>query len=108
MKIYSLDQFTGGWFIGDFEPSIFRNNTFEVSVKNFSKGSKEPLHFQNIATEITIVCKGKILICKQMLNAGEIIEIEPQESCDFEALEDSILVCIKYPSIPQDKIVINN
>ena len=104
MVIYRLEQFIGGWFIGNFEPSIFKSETFEVSVKNFSKGTKEAKHFQNVATEITVVCKGKILICNRIVNVGEIIVIEPKEICDFEALEDSILVCVKYPSIPADMI----
>jgi hypothetical protein len=34
---------------------------------------------------------------------NEIAEIPPLERADFEALEDSILVVVKSPSMPNDK-----
>ena len=103
MEIYKLDDFLGGWFIGNFYPSMLKNSFFETAVKFIKAGEIEPLHYQKTATEITVVISGKILICGKVLSPKEIISIPPMQTCSFEALEDSILVCIKSPSIPSDK-----
>ena len=34
---------------------------------------------------------------------GEIITIEPNESTDFEALEDTVCTVVKYPGASNDK-----
>lgn len=33
MKVDNLDSMIGGWFIGNFEPSLFKTNDCEVAVK---------------------------------------------------------------------------
>ena len=43
MKITKLSDYTRGWIIGDFEPSIFRTKDFEVAVLNHKK-DEEWLH----------------------------------------------------------------
>jgi hypothetical protein len=60
MEKTKLENFTNGWLIGDFEPSIFKNPNFEVCVKNFNKGEVEASHFQRVATEITVVLSGVV------------------------------------------------
>ena len=105
MKKYDLSGMKLGWFIGNFEPTLLNNNLIEVGVKRFSKGDKEPVHYQLVATEWTCVIQGSIRLGKEIFNQNEIAEIPPLESADFEALEDSVLVVIKNPSIPEDKIM---
>ena len=41
MKLGSLNEMIGGWFIGDFEPNLIKNKDFEASVKYYKKGDKE-------------------------------------------------------------------
>ena len=38
MKIDNLDKMIGGWFIGNFEPSLLKTNDCEVAVKRYNKG----------------------------------------------------------------------
>ena len=97
---------TLGWFIGNFTPSLNRNETFEVGVKRFVKGDIEPMHYQLIATEWTCVIQGRVRIGKNVFETNEIAEIPPLEVADFEALEDCVLVVVKSPSLPADKICI--
>lgn len=104
MKIASLENFHKGWLIGNFEPSLYKNAHIEVSVKIFSAGDYEPSHKQIIATELTVVIDGKITINGYCFEPGDIIQIEPGEFADFLSVTDSKLVCIKYPSIPTDKV----
>ena len=101
---YSLDDMKLGWIIGDFQPTLLKNSTVEVGVKTFKKGDVEPLHHQVSATEWTCVIQGKIRIGDMVFLRNDIAEIPPLESADFEALEDSILLVIKSPSIPSDKV----
>lgn len=100
-----LSRFTGGWFIGDFEPSLTRSFDFEVCIKSFKQGTVEPLHHQRIATEITAVISGTCRIGSEVLNAGDLVLIPAMESADFEALSDITLVAIKMPSLPSDKVL---
>jgi hypothetical protein len=107
MNIYKLSEFTNGWVIGDFFPSLSKNPNFELAVKNYSAGDLEPKHYQNIATEITIVIDGEILLGGVKFTTGDIIEIPPLEAAEFKSVTNSTLVCLKYPSIPNDKILSN-
>jgi quercetin dioxygenase-like cupin family protein len=106
MKSYKLEEFFKGWVVGDFNPSLFKNSDFEVAVKFFEKGDREPAHKQLIATEITIVVGGIIKLGEEIYSRGDIIEIQPNEITAFESLTQSSLVCIKFPSIPNDKVVV--
>ncbi len=105
MKEYELKYFTNGWFVGNFEPTIFSTNDFEVSVKFFQAGDREPRHKQILATELTVIISGIVKMNSKEFSAGAIIEFEPGEGCEFLSVTDATLVCVKFPSIPNDKIL---
>ena len=105
VKTFNLDDMVQGWFIGNFSPSVLSNQDFEVGVKRFAKGEAEPSHHQLISTEWTCVISGRIRLGEHIFNENDIVEIGPMESVDFEALENSILVVVKTPSIPSDKVI---
>lgn len=42
MKRAKIGGFMGGWFIGNFEPSLYRTNACEVAVKHYEKGCAVP------------------------------------------------------------------
>ena len=96
-----------GWFIGNFEPSLFKTNDCEVAVKLYKKGDKEGKHYHKIATEYTVVVKGKIRMFGNVYNEGDIIVVEPGESTGFEALEDAMNVVVKMPGANNDKYLVN-
>jgi hypothetical protein len=102
---YNLENFTGGWFMGNFEPSLLKNDNFEIAVKRFAAGSIEPLHFQRTAVEFTIVISGHCILAGIKCGPNDIIKIDPLELADFQAIEDCVLISIKYPSIPNDKVI---
>jgi hypothetical protein len=105
MNKYSLDDMKLGWFIGNFSPSLLKNDSIEVGVKTFRRGDTEPSHYQLTATEWTCVVQGRIRIGQHIFETNEIAEISPMEIAEFEALEDCILVVVKSPSLPADKVV---
>lgn len=105
MIVKKLDDMTKGWFVGNFEPSLYKTNNCEVAVKKYSKGDYEKKHYHKIATEITVVVKGKVRMFDQVFNEGNMIVVEPGEATDFEALEDSVNVVVKIPGVNNDKYV---
>lgn len=105
MKLAKLGEMTGGWFVGNFEPSILRSEHFEACVKYYAKGATEAGHYQLLATEITVIVSGAARMGNQVLNAGDVVLLEPFEIADFEALTDVALVALKSPSMPDDKVL---
>ncbi|MDD3769140.1 MAG: hypothetical protein PHV10_00850 [Sulfuricurvum sp.] len=103
MKTAKLENMIKGWFVGNFEPTILKTNDVEVAIKEYKKGEKEEYHFHKIATEITVIISGKVRMNGVVYSKGDIIVIEPGESTDFEALEDSINAVVKYPGANNDK-----
>lgn len=104
-KTRRLEDFKLGWVVGDFDPALIHSKDIEMAIKHFKKGDVEPSHKQIIATEITIVVRGNIRLGEGKYGADEIVIIAPGIYADFEALTDCSLVCIKYPSIPSDKVL---
>ena len=102
---FNLEEFKLGWIVGNFAPALIQSNDIEVAIKYFKSGVIEPSHMQLVATEITIVVSGRIRLGKNTYGPKEIIKIPPKTFADFESLTDSALVCIKYPSIPNDKVL---
>lgn len=105
MKRVRLSEFPGGWVIGNFSPSISVQRDVEVAIKSFRAGDKEPRHWQKVATEATFVISGVIRLGGHELQAGDGLVIPPEIAASFEALEDGSLVAIKWPSIPDDKVL---
>lgn len=103
MKINNLNDFVRGWFVGGFEPTLIKTTDVEVAVQKFSAGDLEKEHYHAVATEITVLVKGKARIGHVILNEGDILTIRPGESADFEAIEDCTTVVVKHPGALNDK-----
>lgn len=104
MKIARIDEMTKGWFIGNFEPSLLKTNAVEVALKKYKKGDYEKAHYRKIATEFTVIVSGRVRMNGKEYIEGDIIVIEPNDSTDFEALEDNTVnVVVKIPVANNDK-----
>lgn len=104
MKIARIEEMTKGWFIGNFEPSLLKTNAVEVALKKYKKGDYEKAHYHKIATEFTVIVSGKVRMNGKEYIEGDIIVIEPNDSTDFEALEDNTVnVVVKIPGANNDK-----
>ncbi len=104
MKIAKIDEMTKGWFIGNFEPSLLKTNAVEVALKKYKKGDYEKAHYHKIATEFTVIVSGRVRMNGKEYIEGDIIVIEPNDSTDFEALEDNTVnVVVKIPGANNDK-----
>lgn len=105
MNNYKLNNFTKWWFIGNFEPSLFKTDLFEIAIKDYKKWELETSHHHKIATEYTIFNSGKFKMKNNYYQAGDIVEILPWESTDFECLEDWNTTVIKIPCVKWDKYI---
>lgn len=103
MKIEKLSNMTKGWFIGNFDPSLHKTNDCEIGVKSYNAGDYEKKHYHRIATEYTVVIKGKVRMFDQEFSEGDIIVVEPGEATDFTALTDAMNVVVKIPGANNDK-----
>ena len=106
MKISELKLMTGGWFIGDFEPTLLRTKDFEIAIKRYKAGDEELAHIHKVAMEYTAVVSGVIAMNNQIVENGKIVTIAPNEVVHFKAISDSITVVVKTPSVIGDKYIV--
>ena len=103
MKQYKLsDAGARGWFVGDFSEAVFQTKDFEVCYQTNQRGHAAS-HIHNVITEITLVTSGKLLTNGRIYTAGDIYILEPGDISQTEYLEETSVITIKTPSIPEDK-----
>ena len=95
-----------GWIVGNFEPSLYKTDDVEVAVKEYKAGDKEQKHYHKVATEITVIVAGHVLMNGLTYSTGDIITIEPGEATDFEAITDTKTTVIKLPCVKNDRYII--
>ena len=103
MKTFCLEDMKGGWFVGDFMPTCLKSSDCEVACKYYSKGDIEDRHVHKVATEITLIVSGHVVMNGVDYHTGDIILLEPGESADFNVLQDTVTVVVKMPSLLGDK-----
>ena len=103
MRTRRLEDMVGGWLVGDFEPTCLRTAACEVACKHYVTGAHEAAHVHRIATEITLIASGRVRMAGREFIAGDIIILDPGDATDFTALEPTITVVVKMPSVAGDK-----
>lgn len=105
---FKLSDMVKGWFVGQFVPTAFKSDACEVAVKTYQKGDYEPEHYHKIATEITLILSGEVMMLGKKWSDGDIIVIHPNESTDFEALSNVTTIVVKIPGAIDDKYHAND
>ena len=103
MEVKRISDFKGGWFVGNFQPSVFFTKDFEVCYKKHSRGEAWPVHYHKVAMEINYMIRGIMRICGKTVTQGDIFIIEPFEVADPVFLTDCEVMVIKTPSVKNDK-----
>lgn len=98
-----LDDMVKGWFVGDFSPTVLASKDVEIAIKHYVAGDYEELHHHKIATEITAIVSGRVIMMGEEFGAGAIVTLAPNEASDFQVLEDTVTVVVKLPSVMGDK-----
>ena len=107
MKTFKLKDFVGGWFVGDFDPTIIKTTAAEVCIKHYKAGFTESPHIHKVAEEVTVIISGIVHIDGVTYQDGDIILIEKNEAIDFFAVTDTITCVVKVPSVKGDKYVVD-
>lgn len=102
---YELDDMVKGWFIGNFNPTLYATNDVEVAVKIYKAGDAEAAHHHKIGTEFTVVLSGEVEMNGVRYGHGAIVKINPGVSTDFKALVDTTTVVVKIPGASNDKYI---
>lgn len=102
---HQLQDFVGGWLAGHFQPALIANDDVEVAIKIYRAGDREPSHYHAVATEYTVIASGRVRMNGREYVSGDIVQIDPGQSTDFEALEPTTTVVLKTPSVPNDKFI---
>ena len=103
MDVRRIEDMVGGWFVGNFDPSVFRTHDFEVAYKVHHKGDSWGKHYHKRAIEINYLIRGRMQIQGKILTKGDIFTIFPYEISDPEFIEDCELIVVKLPSVIGDK-----
>jgi hypothetical protein len=103
MKLNRIENMKGGWFVGNFEPTCFKTDQFEVSYKVHKKDEQWDTHYHTKVTEINYLIRGKMILQGQLLLPGDIFTLYPYEIADPEFIEETEIICVKVPS-SNDKI----
>ena len=115
MDISRIEDMKGGWFAGNFEPSAWKTEAFEVAVHDYKKGEEKEAHYHKLGTEINLLLEGKFILrnydgkgTDQELVKGDVFIIHPYEIADPLFLEDCKIVVVKTPSVQGDKYLVEN
>ena len=107
MERFKLSDFTKGWIVGDFLPSIIKTDQFEFALKKYQAGDRESKHVHKIAREITVIVSGVFLLNLEILTEGDILVLNPGEPAQFQCLKEGYTAVIKTPSVKNDKYILN-
>jgi hypothetical protein len=105
-RVFNAADYTRGWMIGDFAPSIIRTPWFEVGILTHKMGEKHGFHYHKVGCEINLLLKGKMVVNGIVIFATQIFVFEPNQISCPVFLEDCVVLCIKIPSKTDDKYVI--
>lgn len=103
MQTHKLQDFERGWIYGAFEPTLRFSRDTEVGVLNFAAGFTPPDHIHHMASEWNLVLTGLMLVNGEVMADNDIFSFEAGERISVTFLEDTVLLCIKSPSIAGDK-----
>lgn len=103
MQIFKLESMTKGWFVGSFDPSVYKTSEVEVGVKCYKADDYDELHHHKVATEITVLIRGRAVIGGTEISAGDIVVIPTNCAVDFRVIEDCETVVVKLPGASNDK-----
>ena len=103
---WNRSNFTRGWFLGNFEPSLYKTSDFEVGLLIHHADEKWDYHYHKEAEETNVLLKGKMKINEQLIEAGAVFQFPKNQIACPIFLEDCHILCIKEPCVIGDKYCI--
>ncbi len=106
MIVDKINRMVRGWFVGNFEPNIYKTEHFEVGCLTHKKGEAKEAHYHKETTEINLLVSGSMTLQNTLLSSGDLFILEKGEIADPIFHEDCTVVVVKIPSLPNDKYLV--
>lgn len=106
MEIYKIDKFKDGWFVGNFEPSILKED-FEVGIKYFSEKDIIIPHVHNKSKEINLIIYGSAVVNDITLNKGDIFMFCEGDIARVKYLCESCVLIVRNKSLKDEKVIVD-
>lgn len=103
IQVMRIEDMANGWFIGDFEPSVYKTPVMEVAVKYYKAGEKVEEHYHKLVREFTVIVEGEVEISGKRYKRGDIVRIDPGVKAGFTAITDVAMTVVKVPGVKGDK-----
>lgn len=100
----NLKDFTRGWILGKFEPSLAKTD-YEVGLRWNEKGDTEDRHYHKEVTEYVAFAGGVHALNNDIYQDGDVTVIHPYMSANYLCLEPGYCLTVKDQSIPTDKFM---
>ncbi len=107
MRVAKLGGMVRGWFVGAFEPTLYKTGEVEVAVQRHAAGTLEAAHYHKVATEITVIVSGLAEVNGQRVGPDDAVVLDPGEVASFRAVEDTVTVVVKLPGALDDKYLVD-
>lgn len=100
----NIEDFHKGWFIGNFEPSLLKQENIEIGYLQIKEGEVGDGHYHKEHTEINLIINGSAKYNGEILGKGDFFIYKPYErNYDLVYTEDTDLIVIKAPHVKGDK-----
>jgi hypothetical protein len=113
----AVEEGRGGWFIGQFistEEGLKHQSALELKWGRHAKGERRPAFAEyKIATTISVLISGifytKAIVGEEtrevtLRRPGDYIIFGPRVPHSWEAVEDCIVLSVRFPSIAADQV----
>lgn len=104
--LWSREEFTRGWFLGNFEPAVFQTKDFEVGLLVHGEGEKWDFHYHTLGEETNVLLSGYMHINGRFIPEGSVFRFPKNQIACPEFLTECRILCIKCPSVPGDKYTV--
>lgn len=106
MEITHLNEFTKGWFIGNFTPSLVQTPFIEVGIVKHKQAEYWPVHKHIASDEVNVLLEGSMTLNKIPLYKNHIFKINKDENSSVEFLTDCSILVIRIPNFKGDKVTL--
>ncbi len=103
MKSEKLEDYMGGWLVGDFFPALINSKDIEVSVRILQQYEYAGFFYRKRDTEVLVIIDGVILSDGKRYSQGDILIFSAGDMIDIFPITRSVCVEIKTPGGKIDK-----
>jgi hypothetical protein len=107
MKLIDVDNFKGGWFVGQFLETAYHTTLCEVAYKTHRANEQWDSHYHNQADEINYLISGEMTVNDIHLVAPVVFVILKGEISRPVFITDVTLIVVKTHSVPGDKHIVS-